>query len=179
MSRSFANHPKQNFDLVDGLRVARIKDGKKATFKWRPCPMNGHNDNAGSWVFEMDDGEVIYLNGYIYDSYPWRIPNRFRKLLPRELMKEAIEADIDAAQRKMEVAAAQLAEEKELIGVEWAIAEARKAKAAEASRAAAEEERAYKVQARICDLLDMIVDEKVKSEDYNYVVEQLEAMIGG
>lgn len=154
MSRSFANHPKQNFDLVDGQRVARIKDGKKATFKWSPCLMNGHNDNAGSWAFEMDDGEVIYLNGYIYDSYPWRIPNRFRKLGPYELMQEAIEADNAAAQRNMEVAAAQLA-------------------------ASEEEERAYKVQARICDLLDMIVDEKVKSEDYNYVVEQLEAMIGG
>ena len=31
--------------------------------------------------------------------------------------------------------------------------------------------------ARICDLLDMIVDEKVKTEDYNYVVEQLQAMM--
>ena len=31
--------------------------------------------------------------------------------------------------------------------------------------------------ALICDLLDMIVDEKVKTEDYNYVVERFQAML--
>ena len=30
---------------------------------------------------------------------------------------------------------------------------------------------------RICELLDMIVEERVKTEDYNYVVEALTAMI--
>mgnify|MGYP004044134603 CR=1 FL=1 len=30
---------------------------------------------------------------------------------------------------------------------------------------------------RICELLDMIVEERVKTEDYNYVVEALTAII--
>ena len=134
----FANHPKQTFQLVDGQRVARIKDDKKATFKWRPCPMNGHNDTAGSWAFEMDDGEVVYLSGYIYDSYPWRIPNRFRKLGPDELIEDRVEAGWEPTTLQED----------------------------------------YN-NALICDLLDMIVDEKVKTEDYNFVVERLMALVAG
>ena len=142
----FANHPKQTFQLVDGQRVARIKDGKLGTFTWRPCPGNGHNDTAGSWAFEMDDGEVVFLNGYIYDSYPWRIPNRFRKLGPYELIADSIEA------KKAEIAAEQ-----------W-----------EPTTLQEDYDNAL-----ICDLLDMIVDKKVKSEDYDYVVERLQAMMAG
>ena len=144
--KPFNNHPKQTFQLVDGQRVARIKDDKKATFKWLPCPMNGHNDTAGSWVFEMDDGEVVYLSGYIYDSYPWRIPNRFRKLGPYELIADRVEA------KKAELAAEQW--EPTTLQEDYDCA-------------------------RICDLLDMIVDEKVKTEDYNFVVERLMAMVAG
>ena len=134
----FVNHPKQTFQLVDGQRVARIKDDKKATFKWRPCPMNGHNDTAGSWVFEMDDGEVVYLSGAMHDLYPWRIPNHFRKLGPDELIEDRVEAGWEPTTLQED----------------------------------------YN-NALICDLLDMIVDEKVKTEDYNFVVERLMALVAG
>ena len=141
----FANHPKQIVEFQQDLRIARIKDGKLGTFKWRPCPMNGHNDSAGGWAFEMDDGEVINLNGYTHDTYPWRIPNRFRHASPAELIAAAFEA------KEAEMAA--------------------ELEAAKAGQFSVDE------GARICDLLDMIVDEKVKTEDYNYVVEQLQAMM--
>ena len=131
----FANHPKQIVKFQQDRRVARIKDGKLGTFKWRPCPGNGHNDTAGSWAFEMDDGEVVFLNGYTHDTYPWRIPNRFRHATDGELM---------------------MVQE---VPVEW------------------EPTIADYNTALICDLLDMIVDENVKTEDYNYVVERLQAML--
>ena len=135
----FANHPKQTSQFQQGDRVVRIKDGKLGTFTWRPCPGNGHNDTAGSWAFEMDDGEVVFLNGYIYDSYPWRIPNRFRH------------ASYDELAMVQEVP------------VEW-----------EPTTLQEDYDNAL-----ICDLLDMIVDKKVKSEDYDYVVERLQAMMAG
>lgn len=135
----FANHPKQTSQFDRGDRVVRIKDGKLGTFTWRPCPGNGHNDTAGSWAFEMDDGEVVFLNGYIYDSYPWRIPNRFRH------------ASYDELAMVQEVPA------------EW-----------EPTTLQEDYDNAL-----ICDLLDMIVDKKVKSEDYDYVVERLQAMMAG
>jgi len=162
--KTFNNHPNQVTQFQGNDRVARIKDGKLGTFKWQSCPMNGHNDNAGSWAFEMDDGEEIYLNGYIYDSYPWRIPNRFRKLNPEELLGE-------------------------VIGVDWAVAEAQKAGVGPddapidfdyppgAFAVTEPFNSAEDANARICDLVDMIVDDKAATEDYNYVVEQLQAML--
>tara|TARA_E500000331_G_scaffold329257_1_gene349690 strand:- start:1763 stop:2197 length:435 start_codon:yes stop_codon:yes gene_type:complete len=77
-SKTFTNHPKQNTHFYSGDRIVRTRDEKTGTFKWETCPMNGHNDAAGSWVFAMDDGEKVYLSGYIHDNFPWRIPNRYR-----------------------------------------------------------------------------------------------------
>jgi len=137
--KPFANHPKQTTQFQGNDRVARIKDGKLGALKWRPCPMNGHNDTAGGWAFEMDDGEVVNLNGYIHDTYPWRIPNRFMLATPGVL---AMAGTPDV----VELQEATLREDEDKIAV-------------------------------VCDLLDMIVDDKVATEDYNYVVEALAAMV--
>ncbi len=84
--KTFTNHPKQKTQFQGNDRVVRIKDGKPGTFKWEPCPMNGHNDAAGAWVFEMDDGEKVYLVGRGQFNFPWRIPNRFRQAIDGELV---------------------------------------------------------------------------------------------
>jgi len=134
--KTFANHPNQNTQFQGNDRVVRIKDGKPGTFKWEPCPMNGHNDAAGAWMFEMDYGEKFYLNGSAHNNFPWRIPNRFR---------HATEAVVVA---KPEVTKPQQMNP----GAEQTVA-------------------------RICDLVDMVVRNEVTTEDYNYVVEELTAMV--
>ena len=70
-------HEKQNHIFNDGDRVVRLSDGVEGVFVWEWCSMNGHNDRAGSWIFKLDNGENIYLNGSYHEKYPWRIPNRF------------------------------------------------------------------------------------------------------
>ena len=149
--KTFANHPKQIVQFQQDRRVARVKDGKLGTFKWQPCPMNGHNDAAGSWSFEMDDGEVVYLNGYIHDTYPWRIPNRYRHATGAELIAAAFEAKEAEMAAELEAAKAEMA----------------------MSHTDIEDD----LVNRICDLVDMIVDDRVKTDDYNYVVAQLEEMM--
>ena len=76
--RTFNNHRKQKHYFSHGDRVVQIKDGESGVFCWESCPMNGHNDSAGSWGFTLDNGERIYLTGYVADTFPWRIPNRFQ-----------------------------------------------------------------------------------------------------
>lgn len=70
-------HEKQNYIFNDGDRVIRLSDGVKGVFVWEWSPMNGHNDRSGAWIFKLDNGENIYLNGSYHEKYPWRIPNRF------------------------------------------------------------------------------------------------------
>jgi len=149
--KTFNNHPKQINLFVGGDRVLRIKDGELGTFKWEPSPMNGHNDAAGAWVFEMDYGEKIYLNGSTHNNFPWRIPNRFRHAVMVLSFHEA-GVDPDDAPIDFDYPPGAFARTEPFNSAEDA-------------------------NARICDLVDMIVDDKATTEDYNYVVEQLQAML--
>ena len=143
-------HEKQNYEFHDGDSVFRASDGAKGVFVWEWCPMNGHNDAAGAWMFRLDNGEKIYLNGSYHEKYPWRIPNRF---FPHgRLDEDCFASDPDDAPIDFDYPPGAFARTEPFNSAEDA-------------------------NARICDLLDMIVDEKIKTEDYNYVVEQLQEMM--
>jgi hypothetical protein len=145
--KTFNNHPRQATQFQGNDRVVRLRDGEMGCFQWESCPMNGHNDAAGAWIFEMDCGEKVYLNGSGHNNFPWRIPNRFRHAIGAEVGVDPDDAPIDFDYPP------------------GAFARTEPFNSAEDANA------------RVCELVDMIVDDKATTEDYNYVVQELLEMI--